>query len=109
MTSKQNLERNSKILKERSRGRTLADIGKEFGICSESVRRCAFFAEKHNKDTASPIWYARLSTRAQNVLLHYKLTDKDDALLAFSSGKNLMFKNSGIVTSSEIKSALGLT
>jgi hypothetical protein len=109
MTSKQHLERNSKILEERSKGRTLADIGAEFGICSESVRRCAFFAERHNKNIASPIWFARLSTRAKNLLKNYKLTDRNDAILAFSSKNNLKCANAGIVTISEIKAALGLT
>ena len=109
MTKAQYLERNLQILQERTNGRTLADIGQEFGLSIESVRRCACSAMRHNENIMSPIWYAPLSERARNVLKNYKLTDRDDALLAFSSGKSFKFANAGVFTILEIKSALGLT
>jgi hypothetical protein len=108
MAQNRHLSRNTKILEERSKGRTLADIGLEFGVSRETVRRLQCFAERHKKNMQSPIWYARLSPRAKNVLENYKLTDRADALLAFSSTPNLKCANAGVVTMSEIKAALGV-
>ena len=104
----QHIDRNKKILEDRLKGRTLADISAEFGVSRETVRRWQCHAERHNKEMQSPIWYARLSTRAQNVLRNCKLTDRQDARLAFSSTTNLKCVNAGSVTMSEIKAALGL-
>jgi hypothetical protein len=108
MTHNKHLSRNAKIVEERSKGRTLADVGAEFGVSRETVRRLECFAERHKKNTQSPIWYARLSPRAKNVLANYKLTDRADALWAFTSTPNLKCANAGAVTMAEIKSALGL-
>jgi DNA-directed RNA polymerase alpha subunit len=100
MKKDRHLDRNMQILQQRTNGRTLADIGAEFAMSPET--------ERHNKNMCSPIWYARLSVRAQNVLLNYKLTDKDEAILAFSGKDNLKCANAGAVTMSEIKTALRL-
>jgi hypothetical protein len=108
MTHSKHLSRNAKIVEERSKGRTLADVGAEFGVSRETVRRLQCSAERHKKNMQSPIWYARLSPRAKNVLANYNLTDRVDALFAFSNTPSLKCVNAGAVTMSEIKTALGL-
>jgi hypothetical protein len=105
---KSDVVRNERIAAERQKGRTLADIGREFGLSAERVRGICAKIERRKAEIASGPWFAVLNVRAQNVLKNGCLEDKQDAIAAFSKDLPPMIPNCGAKTIAEIRDVLGI-
>ena len=57
-------ERDARIYEQRRAGRTLADIGREFGISKERVRQISFYVNRQGRPL--PADFKALGVRAQN-------------------------------------------